>query len=165
MMIIYLKQLIPIFDRNLRKNGNSSKDATVQSGIMAKHILQNMKLFEAPIHSFMSVAHSLLHFLPLGQICDTTGTFHVLRGAPKVSVISFDSLILVKHLHKEILKYHVVIPNSRRIRAIDPTDVTFENRQSHLVSKTAGLEFVTPKSPYVVIMDKGNPKISAIDGK
>lgn len=67
-------------------------------------------------------------------------------------------------MHEQIFKYHVVIPQPRRFGATYPADVPVEDGETHLVTKTTGLELVRPKRSYIIV-HKWDSKVSAIHGE
>ena len=139
-----LKQCLTILNCKLGDDTNSSEDVTVMNQIMAEDLIQNTPLLKPLVHSFLTCPHSLGHSLPLhffGNRCQMPGTS--LSIGLQLHTHRQPQLVCKDPTMSQVPRENIkIIVCSGLPRSTNPANVSSQNRESYLITKTRPSELV-----------------------
>jgi len=142
------------------ENNNSTKNCLVFQQVMTVGCRQNCPILEPLIDGFLLTPYPLLYFGGVWICLQNTWAFDVGRGGALVAPIRLTPLSRLQHRHQRVPENCQVIPIPRGIRPTTPANISCQDAQPHLITKTTLLELVGPKRLRVAHHD---PEIGSVN--
>jgi len=128
------EEWVAIFDCKLRQDSNSSEAGWMLVNVMSKRKHQHIEILELFVCSLVSSTDALSHNLNRIVLWQQTRALHMLWIFTTATFVCFNTLMWVKEVHQCMSENLNVRPITTWKTAMDPNNVTAENRKANLMA-------------------------------